>query len=122
MIELCPSILFCFIHCTKLLSQHHTRKRKAEDEPDCAPKKIKTEEEETVRKQSKTMFKYRDNLAKLLKKKELSYILEHNDQYMPTGDSKVCGEIPLVWGGIGLWLWISIIHIIIIVVLKTKGK
>lgn len=96
MIELCPSILFCFIHCTKLLSQHHTRKRKAEDEPDCAPKKIKTEEEETVRKQSKTMFKYRDNLAKLLKKKELSYILEHNDQYMPTGDSKVCGEIPLV--------------------------
>ncbi|XP_069975958.1 poly [ADP-ribose] polymerase 1-like [Penaeus vannamei] len=68
-------------------------KRKAEDEPDCAPKKIKTEEEETVRKQSKTMFKYRDNLAKLLKKKELSYILEHNDQYMPTGDSKMLDVI-----------------------------
>ncbi|XP_063601793.1 poly [ADP-ribose] polymerase 1-like [Penaeus indicus] len=68
-------------------------KRKAEDEPDCAPKKIKTEEEETVRKQSKAMFKYRDNLAKLLKKKELSYILEHNDQYMPTGDSKMLDVI-----------------------------
>ncbi|XP_042855321.1 poly [ADP-ribose] polymerase 1-like isoform X2 [Penaeus japonicus] len=68
-------------------------KRKAEDEPDCAPKKIKTEEEEIVRKQSKTMFKYRDSLAKLLKKKELSYILEHNDQYMPTGDSRMLDVI-----------------------------
>lgn len=48
------------------------------------------------------MFKYRDNLAKLLKKKELSYILEHNDQYMPTGDSKVrLGRFFLCEEGLG---------------------
>lgn len=61
-------------------------KRKAEDEPDSVVKKIKTEDEEIVRKQSKKMFKYRDQL-KHLKKKELIYLLEHNDQYLPVGES-----------------------------------
>ncbi|XP_064103766.1 poly [ADP-ribose] polymerase 1-like [Macrobrachium nipponense] len=63
-------------------------KRKAEDVPDAAVKKIKTEEEEIVRKQSKLMYKYRDQL-KHLKKKELTYLLEHNDQYLPTGESNM---------------------------------
>ena len=69
-------IVFCF------------RKRKAEDVPDAPSKKIKTEEEELVRKQNKKMFKLRDQL-KTLKKKELFYLLEHNDQYIPPGESNV---------------------------------
>ncbi|KAK7070987.1 Poly [ADP-ribose] polymerase 1 [Halocaridina rubra] len=63
-------------------------KRKAEDVPDSATKKVKTEEEEVVRKQSKKMYKCRDQL-KTLKKKELMYLLEHNDQYIPKGESSM---------------------------------
>lgn len=65
------------------------RKRKAEDEPDTAPKKIKTEDEEAMRKQNKIMFKYRDELSKILKKKQLSCLLEYNDQLLPEGESRV---------------------------------
>lgn len=65
------------------------RKRKAEDEPDTATKKVKTEEEETMRKQNKTMFRHRDELSKALSKKHLSLILEDNEQYIPKGESKV---------------------------------
>lgn len=65
------------------------RKRKAEDVPDSATKKIKTEEEEMMRKQNKTMYKHRDELSKALSKKHLSLILEDNEQYIPKGESKV---------------------------------
>nr|XP_053644979.1 poly [ADP-ribose] polymerase 1-like [Cherax quadricarinatus] len=68
-------------------------KRKAEDEPDIASKKIKTEDEEAVRKQSKKMFKYRDGLSKTLNKKELSFILEHNNHYIPSGESKILDAV-----------------------------
>lgn len=66
----------------------HFRKRKAEDEPDTAVKKVKSEAEETMRKQNKTMFRHRDELSGL-NKKHLSLILEDNDQYIPKGESRV---------------------------------
>ena len=65
------------------------RKRKAEDEPDTPTKKVKSEEEETMRKQNKIMFRHRDELSKALTKKNLSLILEDNHQYIPKGDTKV---------------------------------
>lgn len=65
------------------------RKRKAEDEPDTATKKVKTEEEETMRKQNKVMFRHRDELSKSMNKRHLSLILEDNHQYIPKGESKV---------------------------------
>lgn len=68
-------------------------KRKAEDEPDTATKKIKTEEEETMRKQNKILFRHRDKLSKVLSKKHLSLILEDNEQYIPTGESKMLEQI-----------------------------
>ncbi|KAK8406811.1 hypothetical protein O3P69_007397 [Scylla paramamosain] len=64
-------------------------KRKAEDEPDTATKKIKTEEEEIIRKQNKIMFQHRDALSNVLNKKLLSVILEDNEQYIPKGESKM---------------------------------
>lgn len=64
------------------------RKRKAEDEPDGVPKKIKLENEDALKKQNKIMFRHREALSNL-KKKELAYILECNEQYIPSGDSKV---------------------------------
>ncbi|XP_071539623.1 poly [ADP-ribose] polymerase 1 [Panulirus ornatus] len=68
-------------------------KRKGEDEPDSAPKKMKTEDEEAMRMQNKIMFKYRDELSKILKKKQLSCILEYNDQLLPEGESKMLDVI-----------------------------
>lgn len=62
-------------------------KRKSEangtDEPDA--KKIKVEskpdpEKETMKKQNKKMFYYRDLLKKNCKKKEMESLLEHNHQ------------------------------------------
>ncbi|KAG0725102.1 Poly [ADP-ribose] polymerase [Chionoecetes opilio] len=63
-------------------------KRKAEDEPDCATKKIKSEDDEIMRKQNKIMFRHRDKLEDL-KKKNLSLILEDNEQYIPVGESRM---------------------------------
>nr|XP_045597735.1 poly [ADP-ribose] polymerase 1-like isoform X1 [Procambarus clarkii] len=68
-------------------------KRKAEDEPDTVSKKIKTEDEEAVRKQSKTLYKCRDELGKCLTKKDLSNILDHNNQFIPPGESKMLDAI-----------------------------
>lgn len=75
--------------CVIVAYPRYFRKRKAEDEPDTATKKVKTEEEETMRKQNKTLFKHRDALSKALAKKHMSLILEDNNQYIPKGESKV---------------------------------
>ncbi|KAK4317648.1 hypothetical protein Pmani_011270 [Petrolisthes manimaculis] len=64
-------------------------KRKAEDEPDSAAnKKIKLEDEKKLCKQNKIMFQHREALS-ILKRKELTYILECNEQYIPSGDSRM---------------------------------
>ncbi|CAH2012006.1 unnamed protein product [Acanthoscelides obtectus] len=66
-------------------------------------KKIKTEdqvdsvkkgpEEEEYRKQNKIMFGYRDALAKHLDNKEMSYLLEYNDQEVPPGKDRILDRL-----------------------------
>ncbi|XP_046383121.1 poly [ADP-ribose] polymerase [Ischnura elegans] len=66
-------------------------KIKSEDEPDVPVKKPKVEsgvDENEMKKQSKTMFTYRDKLKKL-SKKELQFLLENNDQEIPAGESAI---------------------------------
>lgn len=55
-------------------------------------KKIKTDEvdgddpiEKEYRKQNKLLYKYKDQLNAELDTKELSYLLEYNNQQVPTG-------------------------------------
>lgn len=69
------------------------RKRKAEDEPDAAPKKIKKKEEDAVRKQSNKMFQIRDELKKILHKRDMMAILEYNEHPIPEGESRMLDMI-----------------------------
>ena len=70
------------------------RKRKAEDEPDTATKKIKKEKsvdddtKKIQKKQSEKIFYYRDKLSNL-KKPELQDLLYYNKQNIPVGQSVV---------------------------------
>ncbi|KAG5892238.1 hypothetical protein JTB14_014609 [Gonioctena quinquepunctata] len=71
---------------------------KEEDIPEI--KKIKIEDavdgdtkEKDYREQCKIMFKYRDKLDKYLKYPELSYLLEHNNQEVPTGKENMLDRL-----------------------------
>jgi hypothetical protein len=68
------------------------RKEKPADEADglTAPKKRKSGKEDKIKEQSKLMYKYRDQLKKALRKKDLQYLLEYNDQDIPSGEDRVC--------------------------------
>ena len=68
------------------------RKEKPVDEADgpTPSKKIKSDKEDAIKKQNKLMYKYRDQLKKVLKKKDLQYLLEYNDQDIPSGEEPVC--------------------------------
>ncbi|KAJ9595723.1 hypothetical protein L9F63_013086 [Diploptera punctata] len=70
------------------------KKVKSEDGP-TAPKKSKPskEEEEEVKKQCKEMYKYRDQLKKELRKKDLQFMLEFNKQEIPTGEEQLQSDI-----------------------------
>lgn len=68
------------------------RKVKPADETDgpTPSKKMKSDKEDAIKKQNKLMYKYRDQLKKALKKKDLQYLLEYNDQDIPPGEERVC--------------------------------
>jgi poly [ADP-ribose] polymerase len=68
------------------------RKEKPADEPDgpSPSKKMKSDKEDAIKKQNNLMYKYRDQLKKILKKKDLQYLLEYNDQDIPSGEERVC--------------------------------
>ena len=68
------------------------RKEKPADEADgpTPSKKMKSDEEDAIKKQNKLMYKYRDQLKNVLKKKDLQYLLEYNDQDIPSGEDRVC--------------------------------
>jgi len=67
------------------------RKEKPADEADgpTPSKKVKSDKEDAIKKQNKLMYKYRDQLKKVLKK-DLQYLLEYNDQDIPSGEERVC--------------------------------
>nr|CAI5827669.1 unnamed protein product [Callosobruchus analis] len=66
------------------------KKVKTEDEVDSA----KTDpEEEEYRKQNKILFGFRDALAKHLDTKEMSYLLEYNDQEVPSGRDRILDRL-----------------------------
>lgn len=63
--------------------------KKEEDEADgpSPPKKVKEDPNaEERKKQNKLMFKYRDSLKNELSKKDMSALLEYNDQEIPVGE------------------------------------
>lgn len=68
---------------------------KQENVPDI--KKVKSEDvvdgnsdiEKKIKKQNKTIFEYRDQLKESLKKKDLSLLLEYNNQKVPSGEEAV---------------------------------
>jgi hypothetical protein len=68
------------------------RNKKPADEVDgpTTSKKMKSDKEDTIKQQNKLMYKYRDQLKKALKKKDLEYLLGYNDQDMPSGEDRVC--------------------------------
>jgi uncharacterized protein with gpF-like domain len=68
------------------------RKEKPADEADgpTPSKKIKSDKEDAIKKQNKIIYKYRDQLKKVLKRKDLQYLLEYNDQDIPSGEERVC--------------------------------
>jgi len=68
------------------------RKEEPADEADgpSPSKKMKSDKEDAIKKQNKLMYKYRDQLKNVLKKKDLQYLLGYNDQDMPSGDDRVC--------------------------------
>ena len=68
------------------------RKEKPADEADgpTPSKKIKSDKEDAIKKQNKLMYKYRDQLKNVLKRKDLQYLLEYNDQDIPPGEDRVC--------------------------------
>jgi hypothetical protein len=67
------------------------RKEKPADEADGpTPKKMKSDKEDKIKKQNKLIYKHRDQLKKVLKKKDLQYLLEYNDQDVPSGEDRVC--------------------------------
>uniref|UniRef100_A0A7R8Z663 Poly [ADP-ribose] polymerase n=1 Tax=Timema douglasi TaxID=61478 RepID=A0A7R8Z663_TIMDO len=73
-------------------------KVKKEDEVDgVAPeKKVKTEQsydEGKLKEQNKIMFKYRDNLKRKLKKRDLVQLLEHNNQEVPSGEETMLDRL-----------------------------
>jgi hypothetical protein len=51
---------------------------------------MKSDKEDKIKEQNKLMYKYRDQLKKVLKKKDLQYLLEYNDQDIPSGEDRVC--------------------------------
>jgi hypothetical protein len=63
------------------------------DGPSPSKKMKLSKEDAEMKEQNKKMYKLRDQLKKELKKKDLQYLLEHNDQDVPVGEEKVC--IPL---------------------------
>jgi hypothetical protein len=68
------------------------RKGKPADESDgpSLSKKVKSSKEDAeIKDQSKLMYKYRDQLKKHLKKKDLQYLLEYNEQDVPSGEDRV---------------------------------
>jgi hypothetical protein len=68
------------------------RKEKPTDEADgpTTAKKMKSANEGKIKEQNKLMYKYRDQLKKDIVKKDLQYLLQYNDQDMPTGENEVC--------------------------------
>lgn len=68
------------------------RKEKCADEADgqTPSKKMKSDNEDKIKKQNKLIYKYRDQLKNVLKKKDLQYLLEYNDQDIPSGEDRVC--------------------------------
>jgi len=51
---------------------------------------MKSDKDDAIKKQNKLMYKHRDQLKTLLKKKDLQYLLEYNDQDIPSGEERVC--------------------------------
>ncbi|GLH03003.1 Poly [ADP-ribose] polymerase [Gryllus bimaculatus] len=71
-------------------------KKEETDEADgpSEPKKAKEDPDvEKRKKQNKLMFKFRDNLKKHLSKKELSLLLEHNNQEIPSGEERMLDRL-----------------------------
>ncbi|KAK7863506.1 hypothetical protein R5R35_009060 [Gryllus longicercus] len=71
-------------------------KKEETDEADgpSEPKKAKEDPDaEKRKKQNKLMFKFRDNLKKHLNKKELSLLLEHNNQEIPSGEERMLDRL-----------------------------
>lgn len=61
-----------------------------------ASKKAKTDnkkEEKLLKAQNKLIFEYRDKLQQQLNKKQLQLILEHNEQEIPSGESKILDRL-----------------------------
>jgi hypothetical protein len=73
------------------------RKEKPIDEADgpTPSKKMKSDEEDAIKKQNKLMYKCRDQLKKVLKKNDLEILLRYNDRHLPPGKERVCINILL---------------------------
>uniref|UniRef100_A0A2Z5U1X2 Poly [ADP-ribose] polymerase n=1 Tax=Reticulitermes speratus TaxID=60591 RepID=A0A2Z5U1X2_9NEOP len=81
------------------------RKEKPADEADgpTPPKKMKSDKEDKIKEQNKLMYKYRDQLKKVLKKKDLQYLLEYNDQDIPSGEDRMLDRLSdiMTFGALG---------------------
>lgn len=55
--------------------------------------KSNSKEEKQLREQSQLIYDYRDKLQKELTKKELQLLLEHNNQHIPSGESKILDRL-----------------------------
>jgi hypothetical protein len=74
----------CVLHCWR------KRKTIAVDSGPSTSKIKSSKEDAEIKEQSEEMYKYRDQLKKDLKKKDLQCLLEYNDQDVPAGKDKVC--------------------------------